>query len=48
MCLVTTSQTGKNFNAWSKSICIVLDTKSKLGFIDGTCNRPYNELDELD
>ena len=38
--LVSNVLTGTNYMPWSRSILIILDTKNKLSFIDGTITKP--------
>ena len=38
--LVVQHLTEENYNTWSKAILILLDTKTKLGFIDGSIPKP--------
>lgn len=38
--LVNTKLNGTNFQPWSRSVRIALNTRAKLGFIDGSCTRP--------
>nr|GEY55320.1 sulfotransferase 16 [Tanacetum cinerariifolium] len=40
MVLTNTSFNGTNFHGWSRDVKMALETKLKLGFIDGSCNRP--------
>lgn len=40
MSLVNFIFEGKGYGGWRRSILIALSTKSKLGFIDGTCKAP--------
>ena len=32
----------ENYKVWSCAMILALETKNKLGFIDGTCDRPTN------
>ena len=40
MYLTTIKLNGTNFQQWSRSIKIALRTRTKLGFIDGSCKKP--------
>lgn len=33
-------ENGSNFLGWSRTVCMVLGAKMKLGFIDGSCSTP--------
>jgi len=43
MQLVNAKLNGSNFQKWSRAMKIALKTKTKLGFIDGSCARPVVE-----
>ena len=43
MQLVNAKLNGSNFQKWSRAMKIALKTKTKLGFIDGSCARPTVE-----
>ena len=40
MCLTNIKLNGTNFQQWSRSVKIALRTITKIGFIEGTCERP--------
>ena len=40
MHLTTMKLNGLNFQQWSRSVKIALRTRTKLGFIDGSCKKP--------
>ncbi|GKC46677.1 pyridoxal 5'-phosphate synthase-like subunit PDX1.2 [Tanacetum coccineum] len=46
MVLTNTPFNGTNFDGWSRNVKMALGAKLKLGFIDGTCNRP--SVDNVD
>ncbi|GKB33100.1 pyridoxal 5'-phosphate synthase-like subunit PDX1.2 [Tanacetum coccineum] len=46
MVLTNTPFNGTNFHGWSRNVIMVLGAKLKLGFIDGSCNRP--SVDSMD
>ena len=46
MQLVNVKLNGSNFQKWSRAVKISRKTKTKLGFIDGSCARP--DLDSPD
>nr|GEX23057.1 hypothetical protein [Tanacetum cinerariifolium] len=46
MVLTNTSFNGTNFHGWSRNFKMALETKLKLRFIDGFCNRP--SVDSVD
>lgn len=43
MSLITSQLTGNNYLTWSRLVKITLRVKTKLGFIDGRCKRPYEK-----
>jgi len=40
MQLVSVKLNGSNFQKWSRAVKIALKTKTKIGFIDGSCTKP--------
>ena len=40
MYLANVKLNGTNFQQWSRSVKIALRTRTKLGFIDGSCKKP--------
>ncbi|KAK6122554.1 hypothetical protein DH2020_043699 [Rehmannia glutinosa] len=48
MALVTNPLTGNNFLPWSRSVKISLGAKNKLGFIDGTVEKPELDSENYD
>ncbi|GJT91728.1 hypothetical protein Tco_1080573 [Tanacetum coccineum] len=46
MVLTNTPFNGTNFHGWSRIVKMALGAKLKLGFIDGSCNRP--SVDSVD
>ena len=39
---------GDNYDEWAKAICMSMRSKKKLGFLDGTIQRPDDDSDDLE
>ncbi|KAL0331756.1 UNVERIFIED_CONTAM: Retrovirus-related Pol polyprotein from transposon RE2 [Sesamum angustifolium] len=48
MSLVSVPLDGSNYLSWSRSVKLALGAKQKLGFIDGTCDKPTENKAELE
>ncbi|KAL0429123.1 UNVERIFIED_CONTAM: hypothetical protein Sradi_0538300 [Sesamum radiatum] len=48
MSLVSVPLDGSNYLSWSQSVRLALGAKQKLGFIDGTCDKPTENKAELE
>lgn len=45
LALVSQPLTGENYNTWSRSMVMALTAKNKVGFIDGTIQKPVDVSD---
>ncbi|KAL0411194.1 UNVERIFIED_CONTAM: hypothetical protein Slati_3709100 [Sesamum latifolium] len=48
MSLVSVPLDGSNYLSWSQSVRLALGAKQKVGFIDGTCDKPTENKAELE
>ncbi|KAL2243648.1 UNVERIFIED_CONTAM: Retrovirus-related Pol polyprotein from transposon RE1 [Sesamum indicum] len=48
MSLVTASLTGDNYFSWVRSIKFALGAKQKVGFVDGTCQKPTDDVNAIE
>ncbi|KAL0350086.1 UNVERIFIED_CONTAM: hypothetical protein Sradi_4157800 [Sesamum radiatum] len=48
MSLVSTLLDGRNYLPWSRSVILALGAKQTLGFVDGTCEKPLGNKDEIE